>query len=208
MIEINETNIKLFKDMSSDVELMKVLSGYLIDGKNKNVSERIQIGDSVKYYGRTGMEIPVLVSEIKRLNSSIEEISKAGVRFENAVIDIYSIVKENGKYESKEKKFSISSFVNLIDNVHRLIATNNLTTFGHIEEYMQKLDPESDEAKSCNVYLELCEEHCFNFTLLKYDSITNDVRNTIRSWYIWDTNDIELRSIKEFCDEFNLPASL
>lgn len=208
---INETNIKLFNTKARDVELMKVLNGYLIEGKNKNVSERIQIGDTVKYCGRTsGMEVVVLSTEVKKVLDSLKNIESgnAGVRFENGVIDIYTIIKTDGKYESKEKKFSLVSFTNMIESVHKLIAQNSLSTFEKLEEYSNKLDSESEEGKACRAYIDLTKDHCFNFTLVKYDSIVGDERSSLRTWYIWDFNDIELRALKEFCDEFDLPSTI
>lgn len=208
---INETNIKLFEKKARDVELIKVLNGYLIEGKNKNVSERIRIGDTVKYCGRTsGMEVVVLLSEVKKVSDSLNNIESGntGVRFENGVIDIYTIIKNDGKYESKEKKFSLVSFMNMIETVHKLIAQNSLSTFEKLEEYSNKMDPESEEGKACRAYLDLTKEHCFCFALVKYDSIVGDERTPLRTWYIWDFNDNELRALKEFCDEFNLPTTI
>lgn len=207
---VNETNIKLFEKKARDVELVKVLNGYLIEGKNKNVSERIQLGDTVKYCGRTsGMEVVVLTSEVKKVLDSLNNIeSNSGVRFENGVIDIYTIIKTDGKYESKEKKFSLVSFINMIESVHKLIAQNSLTTFEKLEDYSNKMDPESEEGKACRAYLDLTKEHCFCFALVKYDSILGDERSSLRTWYIWDFNDVELRALKEFCDEFNLPTTI
>lgn len=208
---INETNIKLFEKKARDVELIKVLNGYLIEGKNKNVSERIQLGDTVKYCGRTsGMEVVVLTSEVKKVLDSLNDIESrnASVRFENGVIDIYTIIKTDGKYESKEKKFSLVSFMNMIDSVHKLIGQNNLTTFEKLEDYSNKMDPESEEGKACRAYLDLTKDHCFCFTLVKYDSILGNERSSLRTWYIWDFNDNELRALKEFCDEFNIPTSI
>lgn len=208
---VDETNIKLFEKKAKDVELVKVLNGYLIEGRNKNVSERIQIGDNVKYCGRrNGMEVKVLSTEVKNLLDSLNNIESrnVGFHFENGVIDIYTIVKENGKYESKEKKFSLVSFMNMVDTVHKLIAQNKLFTTEKFEEYSNEMDPESEEGKACRAYLDLIKDYCFNFTLVKYNSVMGDEKSTIRSWYIWDFNDVELRALKEFCDEFNLPVTI
>lgn len=207
MLELTESSIQLFGKLSKEFEIMKVADGYFVKGAAKSISEKFQVGDTVAYDGRVNgpLEIVSIYKIIKSNEARLQELADTvGLRVENAVVSFISIVKENNKYESKETKMSFGSFVNMIETVQKLIQNNGLTTADKIKEYVNSLDSASDEYKSIKTYLDMSEEHCFTFALLKYDTIIGEERSTVRAWHIWDFNDKEARELYNFYTEFGL----
>lgn len=195
MEQLTECKLNVIKDFSKQVELFKVLNGYLIEGKCQEIKDRLQIGDSFDYCGsvENHLELINLFNKIKETH----QITNDKVKFENEIISFIFIVSNpNGKgYESKQIRMSVSSFENMIDSVQKLIKDHNLDTFDKMNEYLKNnLDPVSDEYKSLSTYASLYEDHKFGFVLYNYNVSVGEFSNTCRYWYVYDFNDEYLRA--------------
>lgn len=209
MIVLTETNIGLFEELSKKfgIELFKVADGYFVKHSVKSISEEFEIGDGIEYSGRINpvTQIVSIYNKIKKLEQALVQLNEnTDVRIENSVVNFIRIVKNNNKYESREVKMSFSSFINMIETVQKIILNNKLDSLEKIQEYVNGLDSASDEWKSVKLYLDLTEQACFSFILMKHDHILGESRETNRIWYVSDTNDVRARELYDFCDEFKV----
>lgn len=196
MEQLTDAKLSIIKDYSKQVELFKVLNGYLIEGKCEDIKDRLQIGDMFEYSGsvENHMELLNLFKKVKETHQIKETNDK--VRFENEIVSFIFIVNgPNGKgYESKQIRMSTSSFENMIDSVQKMINEHNLDTYEKMDEYLKTLDSASDEYKSLSTYKSMYEDHKFGFILYNYNVFLGDFSNTCRFWYTYDFNDEYLRA--------------
>lgn len=206
MIRIDSTHLEMMSTMKQ-VELFKVITGYLIKGSCQAITDRLEINDTVEYKGYVdpGTELVNLYMGLNQIEKNFDEIRKNGGRIENEVISFIRVTKNpNGKYDSKQTRMSVESFKNLISRVQSLMTSNDLGSIEAIKEYRGKLDSASEEANALDTYIEFYLDHAFTFILHKYDIIINDERRTVKNWSFYDWNDIELRTKYELCSEFNV----
>ena len=205
MICITKKHLEKITEMTKDVELFKVINGYLIKGSCDSIKERLCEDDQVEYRGyvESGTELINLFYELKELESQSKQLEENGGRIENDVISFIRVAKTKA-YESKEIKMSVVSFRNLISKVQAIMNSNNLKSIEDIKEFYGKLDSVSEEAKALETYIDLYSDHCFTFVLHKYDMILNDQRTSVRKWSFYDWNDIDLRVFYELCKEFRI----
>jgi len=205
MIRITKKHLEKITEMTKDVELFKVINGYLIKGSCDSIKERLCEDDQVEYRGyvESGTELINLFYELKELESQSKQLEENGGRIENDVISFIRVAKTKA-YESKEIKMSVVSFRNLISKVQAIMNSNNLKSIEDIKEFYGKLDSVSEEAKALETYIDLYSDHCFTFVLHKYDMILNDQRTSVRKWSFYDWNDIDLRVFYELCKEFRI----
>jgi hypothetical protein len=205
MIRITKKHLEKITEMTKDVELFKVINGYLIKGCCDSIKERLCEDDQVEYRGyvESGTELINLFYELKELESQSKQLEENGGRIENDVISFIRVAKTKA-YESKEIKMSVVSFRNLISKVQAIMNSNNLKSIEDIKEFYGKLDSVSEEAKALETYIDLYSDHCFTFVLHKYDMILNDQRTSVRKWSFYDWNDIDLRVFYELCKEFRI----
>jgi hypothetical protein len=196
MEQLTDAKLSIVKDYSKQVELYKVLNGYLIEGKCEDIKDRLQVGDMFEYSGsvENRMELLNLFKKVKETHQIKETNDK--VRFENEIVSFIFIVNgPNGKgYESKQIRMSTSSFENMIDSVQKMINDHNLDTYDKMNDYLKTLDPASDEYKSLSTYKSMYEDHKFGFILYSYNVFLGDFSNTCRFWYAYDFNDEYLRA--------------
>lgn len=206
MIRIDSTHLEMMASMKQ-VELFKVITGYLIKGSCKAITDSLEKGDNVEYKGYVdpGTELINLYMGLNRIEKNFDEIRKNGGRIENEVISFIRVTKNsNGKYDSKQIRMSVDSFKNLIDKIQALMLNNDIDSFEALGQYRGNLDSASEEAKTLDTYIEFYSDHAFTFILHKYDIIINDERRTMKNWSFYDWNDIELRTKYELCSEFNI----
>lgn len=205
MIRITKKHLEKITEMTKDVELFKVINGYLIKGSCDSIKERLCEDDQIEYRGyvESGTELINLFYELKELESQSKQLEENGGRIENDVISFIRVAKTKA-YESKEIKMSVVSFRNLISKVQAIMNSNNLKSIEDIKEFYGKLDSVSEEAKALETYIDLYSDHCFTFVLHKYDMILNDQRTSVRKWSFYDWNDIDLRVFYELCKEFRI----
>ena len=205
MIRIMKKHLEKITEMSKNVELFKVMNGYLIKGSCDSIKERLCEDDQIEYRGyvEPGTELINLFYELKEFEGQCKSLEENGGRVENDVISFIRVTKTKA-YESKEIKMSVVSFKNLISKVRTIMNSNNLKTIEDIKEFYGKIDSVSEEAKALETYIELYSDHCFTFILHKYDLILNDHRTPVRKWSFYDWNDIDLRVFYELCKEFKI----
>ena len=206
MIRIDSTHLEMMSSMKQ-VELFKVITGYLIKGSCTAITDRLEIDDTVEYKGYVdpGTELINLYMGLNQIEKNFDELRKNGGRIENEVISFIRVTKNvDNKYDSKQTRMSVDSFKNLITKVQSLMTNNNLKSIEEIKEYRGKLDSASEEAKALDTYIDFYSDHAFTFILHKYDIIINDERRTVKNWSFYDWNDIELRTKYELCSEFNI----
>lgn len=207
MIRITEEHLKSIEEMSKQVELFKVINGYLIKGSCTAITDRVEENDQVEYKGYVdpGTELINLYMNLTQLEKNFETVKEQGGRFENQVISFIRVTKNaKGNYDSKQTRMSVESFKNLITKVRSLMNSNKLKSIEDIKEYRSKLDSVSEEAKALDTYIDFYSDHVFSFILYKYDLIIEDQRTTVKSWTFYDWNDVELRTKFELCSEFNI----
>ena len=207
MIRITEEHLKSIEGMSKQVELFKVINGYLIKGSCAAITDRVEENDQVEYKGYVdpGTELVNLYMSLTQLEKNFGTIMEQGGRLENQVISFIRVTKNaKGNYDSKQTRMSVESFKNLISKVQSLMNSNKLKTIEEIKEYRSKLDSVSEEAKALDTYIDFYSDHVFSFILHKYDLIMDDQRTTVKSWTFYDWNDVELRIKYELCTEFNI----
>ena len=206
MIRIDSTHLEMMSSMKQ-VELFKVITGYLINGSCPAITDRLEIDDTVEYKGYVdpGTELINLYMGLNQIEKNFDELRKNGGRIENEVIGFIRVTKNpNGKYDSKQTRMSVDSFKNLITKVQSLMTNNDLKSIEEIKAYRGKLDSVSEEAKALDTYIDFYSDHAFTFILHKYDIIISDERRTVKNWTFYDWNDIELRTKYEICSEFNI----
>ena len=207
MIRITNEHLKLIEGMSRQVELFKVINGYLIKGSCAAITDRVEESDQIEYRGYVdpGAELIKIYMDLNQLEKNVRNIEDNGGRLENQVISFIRVTKnEKGNYDSKQTKMSVESFKNLITKVQTLMTSNKLESIEEIKEYRSKLDSVSEEAKALDTYIDFYSDHVFSFILHKYDLIMNDQRTSVKSWSFYDWNDVELRTKYELCTEFKV----
>lgn len=206
MIRIDSTHLDMMVTMKN-VELFKVIAGYLIKGSCPAISDRLEIDDTVEYKGYVdpGTELINLYVGLNQIEKNFDEIRKNNGRIENEVISFIRVTKNsNGKYDSKQTRMSVDSFKNLIAKVQSIMTSNDLNSIESLKEYRKNFDSASEEAKTLDTYIDFYAEHAFTFVLHKYDIIINDERRKIKNWSFYDWNDIDLRTKYELCTEFKI----
>ena len=206
MIRIDSTHLEMMVSMKN-VELFKVIAGYLIKGSCQAISDRLEIDDTVEYKGYVdpGTELINLYVGLNQIEKNFDEIRKNNGRIENEVISFIRVTKNsNGKYDSKQTRMSVDSFKNLIAKVQSIMTSNDLNSIESLKEYRKNFDSASEEAKTLDTYIDFYAEHAFTFVLHKYDIIINDERRKIKNWSFYDWNDIDLRTKYELCTEFKI----
>lgn len=207
MIQITKEHLKSIEETSKQVELFKVINGYLIKGSCAAITDRLEENDQVEYKGYVdpGKELVNLYMSLTQLEKNFVTIKERGDRLENQVITFIRVTKNaKGNYDSKQTRMSVESFKNLITKVQSLMNSNKLKSIEEIKEYRSKLDSISEEAKALDTYIDFYSDHVFSFILYKYDLIIEDQRTSVKNWTFYDWNDIELRTKYEICSEFNI----
>ncbi len=206
MIRIDSEHINMMMSMKN-VELFKVIGGYLIKGSCPAITDRLEIDDTIEYKGYVdpGTELINLYVGLNQIEKNFDEIRKNNGRIENEVISFIRVTKNsNGKYDSKQTRMSVDSFKNLIAKVQSIMTSNDLNSIESLKEYRKNFDSASEEAKTLDTYIDFYAEHAFTFVLHKYDIIINDERRKIKNWSFYDWNDIDLRTKYELCTEFKI----
>ena len=212
-MSIQITSERMLEKISAkgkDVEIYKVLSGYLIKGNCEAIKEKLSVNDIVTYGGRveSGVEIIKIFTELKKLQETAKE-SNGKMSFENDVVTIIKVTKNaSNKFDSAQIKMSTSSFMSMINSVMTMVNRNNLSTEEKMFEYLKTLDEESDEYKAMSSYLNIYSEHAYAFILHKYDIILENIKTAnVRKWSIYDLdNDIDKRIDWELASEFHILA--
>ena len=206
MIRIDSEHINMMMSMKN-VELFKVIGGYLIKGSCPAITDRLEIDDTIEYKGYVdpGTELINLYVGLNQIEKNFDEIRKNNGRIENEVISFIRVTKnQNGKYDSKQTRMSVDSFKNLIAKVQSIMTSNDLNSIESLKEYRKNFDSASEEAKTLDTYIDFYADHAFTFVLHKYDIIINDERRKIKNWSFYDWNDIDLRTKYELCTEFKI----
>lgn len=206
MVIIDSKHLEMMSSMKQ-VELFKVITGYLIKGSCVAITDRLEIDDTVEYKGYVdpGTELINLYVELNQIEKNFDKIQKNNGRIENDVISFIHVSKnQNGKYDSKQTRMSVDSFKNLITKVQSIMMNNDLDSIESLKEYRKNFDSASEEAKTLDTYIDFYGDHVFTFVLHKYDIIINDERRKIKHWSFYDWNDIDFRTKYELCTEFKI----
>lgn len=202
-IEDQEHIDELKEVLSKSLEVFKVFNAYTVDGVVNAISERLKIGDLVSYIGRceSGKELITIFSKIKEYKTGATNLPNSSIQ--NEVVSFIKITK-NKKYESKEIKMSVTSFMNMIESVMDIMNRNKINDMKGLEDLYTKLDNASEEYKALQTYLSLYTDHLFSFILVKYNLIIDGIENEVRTWYISDFNDKRSRARYDWCTEFKV----
>jgi len=209
---IDQLHIDAISKNEKDSEILKVIKGYLIDGSASSVSERICIDDELYYEGRVdGMREAFTINQkITSVIDAAKMCTEKGIAstIENGVVTVITVKRKEGNYESHQMKISIKSFKEIVETSQQILQKNmqsDKSIIENINDSIAKYDEGSDEEKCLIEYKKFFDDSIiFTFILLKYDTNIGEIKNTIRTWHIYDVNDVVLRATNDINKEFNI----